>query len=155
MATWQLTIDCDNPTRMVQFWAPVLDYAVQPPPEGFATMNDYYRSLGVPDDELDLDGDGTDRIFDPSGTGPPIWFQPVPERKSVKNRLHIDVFPTGRDRTLTLDERRRIVEARVEELIGLGASVLRRFPDDFEGEDSVSSYFVVMLDPEGNEFCVA
>ena len=153
MATWQLTIDCDNPTRMVQFWAPVLDYAVQPPPEGFATMNDYYRSLGVPDDELDLDGDGTDRIFDPTGTGPPIWFQPVPERKSVKNRLHIDVFPTGRDRTLTLDERRRIVEARVEELIGLGASVLRRFPDDFEGDD-VANYGVTMLDPEGNEFCV-
>ena len=40
MTTWQLTIDCDDPARMVEFWAPALGYAVQPPPEGFATMND-------------------------------------------------------------------------------------------------------------------
>ena len=155
MVSWQLTIDCDNPARMVEFWAPVLGYAVQPPPEGFATMNDYYLSIGVPEDELDLDGDGTDRIYDPTGQGPRIWFQPVPERKTVKNRFHLDTYPTERDRTLPLDERRRIVEARVEELLALGATVWRRYPDDFEGEDSVSSYFVVMLDPEGNEFCVA
>lgn len=155
MANWQLTIDCDNPTRLVEFWAPVLDYEVQPPPDGFATMNDYYRSIGVPDDEIDADGDGTDRIFDPHGGGPKIWFQPVPERKSVKNRFHIDLYPTDRDRTLTLDERRRIVEAKVEELVGRGATVSRRFPEDFEGEQSVTSYFVIMLDPEGNEFCVA
>ncbi len=79
----------------------------------------------------------------------------MPERKTVKNRFHLDTYPTGRDRTLPLDERRRIVEARVEELLALGATVWRRYPEDFEGEETVSSYFVVMLDPEDNEFCVA
>ena len=155
MTKWQLTIDCDDPARMVAFWAPALDYAVQPPPEGFATMNAYYLSLGVPEDELDPDGDGTDRIYDPTGTGPGIWFQPVPERKSVKNRLHLDLYPTGRDRTLAIEDRRRLVEARVEELAARGATVWRRYPDDFDDEQTVDSYFVVMQDPEGNEFCVA
>jgi hypothetical protein len=154
MVTWQLTIDCLNPTRLVEFWAPVLGYEVQPPPDGFATMNDYYRSIGVPDDELDPDGDGTDRIFDPAGRGPKIWFQAVPDGKTVKNRLHLDVYPTDRDPTLTLEERRRIVEAKVDELVGRGATVSRRFPDDFEGQKTVTTYFVTMLDPEGNEFCL-
>ena len=117
MVTWQLTIDANNPTRLVEFWAPVLGYEVQPPPDGFATQNDYYRSIGVPDDELDLDGDGTDRIFDPRGEGPKIWFQAVPERKSGKNRFHLDIYPTGRDRSLPLEERRRIVDAKVAELV--------------------------------------
>ncbi len=152
MVTWQLTIDCDDPTRMVRFWAPALGYAVQPPPDGFATMNDYYRSIGVPDDELDVEGDGTDRIFDPTGGGPRIWFQPVPERKAVKNRFHFDLYPTGRDRSLPRDERIRLVEAKVEELLGLGATVAHRLTDHGLTDDR---YAVAMLDPEGNEFDVA
>jgi hypothetical protein len=51
---------------------------------------DYYISLGVPPEELG-DGDAVDRLVDPSGHGPAIWFQVVPERKSLKNRLHLDL----------------------------------------------------------------
>ena len=155
MVTWQLTIDANNPTRLVEFWAPVLGYEVQPPPDGFATQNDYYRSIGVPEDELDPVGDGTDRIFDPRGEGPKIWFQAVPEPKSGKNRFHLDIYPTGRDRSLPLEERRRIVDAKVAELVERGATIWRTFPDDFGDQLTDGHYFVTMLDPEGNEFCVA
>jgi hypothetical protein len=155
MVTWQLTIDCADPTRLAHFWAAALGYEIQPPPDGFATMNDYYRSLGVPEHELDQVGDGTDRIRDPAGAGPKIWFQAVPDEKAGKNRLHLDLYPTNRDRSLPLAERTRIVDARVAELEALGASVWRRWPEDFDEKLDEQSYFVTMRDPEGNEFCVA
>jgi hypothetical protein len=149
MDSWQLTIDSNDPSRLVAFWAPLLDYQVQPPPEGFDTWNDYYRSVGVPDDELDADGDGADRIFDPSGKGPNIWFQIVPELKTGKNRLHLDLFVTPR-RSTPYDVRRPLIEAKVAELLGRGATI-RTIADDREQDQ----YSTVMLDPEGNEFCVA
>ncbi|KQY64900.1 hypothetical protein ASD30_07060 [Nocardioides sp. Root140] len=156
MVAWQLTIDANDPARLVKFWAPLLGYEVQPPPAGFDTWNDYYRSLGVPEHELDTDGDGSDRIFDPNGEGPTIWFQIVPEHKSGKNRLHLDLFPTGRDRSLPMEERVRLVDAKVAEVVAAGATVLRRNPADFpEGETLEGFYAVTLGDPEGNEFCVA
>ena len=100
MVTWQLTIDCADPARMVRFWGPALGYEVAPPPEGHATWNEWYLAVGVPAAELDLAGDGSDRLQDPTGAGPRIWFQAVPEPKTVKNRLHLDLYPPGRDRTL-------------------------------------------------------
>jgi hypothetical protein len=149
MVTWQLTIDCADPARMVAFWGPALGYEPTPPPEGRATWNDWYLSVGVPAEELEGD-DGSDRLQDPSGDGPRIWFQKVPERKHGKNRLHLDLFPTGPDRrSLPLARRREIVEARVAELVAAGASVLRR-TDDHGGH-----YAATMADPEGNEFCVS
>lgn len=147
MAEWQLTIDCNDPDPLVRFWAEVLDYEVQPPPDGFATWNDWYLSVGVPEDELDLDGDGADRIYDPTGKGPKIWFQVVPETKTIKNRLHLDVY-VGGGRSVPIEERRRRVDDRVSELVDLGASI--HHVTDVDG-----SYFTVMQDPAGNEFCVA
>ncbi|NYG60260.1 hypothetical protein BJ980_003183 [Nocardioides daedukensis] len=154
MTDWQLTIDSIDPKRQVAFWAPLLDYRVQPAPDGFESWNAYYVSIGVPEDELDHDGDGADRIYDPTGAGPTIWFQAVREKKVDKNRLHLDVYPTGRDQGLSLDERARIVEEKVEQVQLAGASVLRRFPADFPEAGEVEGYFVVMADPEGNEFCI-
>ncbi|MFN8189453.1 MAG: VOC family protein [Nocardioidaceae bacterium] len=146
---WQITIDCADPAPLVRFWAAALDYVVTPPPEGFDTWNAYYLSVGVPEDELDLDSDGADRIMDPTGAGPAFWFQVVPEPKTDKNRLHLDLFPTRRDRSLPLDERRRIVDATVADLEALGATIWRRLDDD------PSHYAVTLRDPGGNEFCVA
>lgn len=91
----QIAWDCADPARMVAFWAPAPGYAVAPPPQGHDTWNDYYLSIGVPEDELDLAGDGADSIVDPGGAGPRIWFQQVPEGKQVKNRLHLDVLVGG------------------------------------------------------------
>jgi hypothetical protein len=122
--TWQLTVDARDPALLVDFWAPLLGYE----PTG-------------PDDPY------VHRIVDPAGHGPPIWFQQADGAKTGKNRLHLDIYPTGQDRSLPLPERQRLVDARVVELVEVGATVLERIsePDD---------YHVVMQDPEGNEFCV-
>ncbi len=136
---------------MVAFWGPALGYEPQPPPEGFATMNEWYLSIGVPEDELDLDGDGSDRLQDPKGEGPKIWFQSVPEGKSVKNRFHFDLYPSG-GRDVPLAVRKERVDAKVAELLAAGATLRDPYPGADELPDR---YTQGMFDPEGNEFCVA
>ena len=145
MVFWQLTIDANDPAKLAQFWAQALGYQPTPPHEPDTTWHKLYRArLG---EEASFD----DRLFDPAGLQPPIWFQQVPESKAGKNRVHLDLYPTGRDNSLPMDRRIEIVEAKVAELIQLGAAVERRERED-DPEDPV--YFVVMHDPEGNEFCV-
>jgi hypothetical protein len=141
--SYQLTIDCADADLMAHFWAAALRYVVAPPPEGFATWDDWYRSVGVPEEEL---GAGDDRIVDPDGEGPAIWFQVVPETKSVKNRWHIDVNAGG-GRGTPLGVRRERVDAEVSRLVALGATRLR-----VASEEGMDHYAVAMLDPEGNEF---
>lgn len=145
MVTYQLVIDCRSPATLAQFWAEALGYVVAPPPAGFETWDEFYRSIGVPEDEL---GGGPDRIVDPRGEGPAIWFQVVPEAKSVKNRLHIDIHASG-GRSVSLDVRRENVEAAVARLADLGAARVRTL-----AEEGLDHYAVAMLDPEGNEFDV-
>jgi predicted enzyme related to lactoylglutathione lyase len=107
----ELVVDCSDPVSLAKFWAEVLGY------------------------ELKRDG-SIDYIEGPDKSAPLIIFAPVPERKTVKNRLHIDVNPTDRDQG-----------AEVERIVALGA----RRVDVGQGGD-VS--WVVLADPEGNEFCV-
>lgn len=145
---FQLVIDCADPEPLVRFWAAALGYRVQDPPEGHATWRDYYVSVGVPQEELG-DGDCADRLVDPAGAGPAIWFQVVPEEKTLKNRLHLDVL-VGGGRSVQVAVRRQRVDAVVEQLLRLGATVLRKHDDG-----AVDHYGVTMADPEGNEFCVA
>ncbi len=83
---FQLVLDCAGSDRLARFWAAALGYELAPPPAGFATWNDFYRDLGVPEDEL---AEGADRISDPTGYGPSIWFHVVQDAKTVKNRLHL------------------------------------------------------------------
>lgn len=141
--TYQLAIDCADADRMAHFWAAALHYVVPPPPQGFDTWDDWYRSVGVPEDEL---GAGDDRIVDPHNEGPAVWFQVVPEAKSVKNRLHIDVTASG-GRDVPIEARRERVDAEVERLVALGATRVR-----LVSEEGMDHYAVAMLDPEGNEF---
>ena len=155
MVFWQLTIDANDPAVLARFWAQALGYQPVPPAEPQTTWNAHYRShLGEdPQDARDArDAAFEDRLFDPDGRRPPIWFQEVPEAKAGKNRLHLDLYPTGRDNALPMERRIEIVEAKAAELIGLGASVERRGRYD-DPEDPI--YYVVMHDPEGNEFCVS
>lgn len=150
MVAWQLTIDANDPARMARFWAPQLGYVPQPPPEGFDSWLAWYQHV-VPDDGLDGDPDEfVDRIVDPTGQGPTIWFQPVPEPKTAKTRFHFDLFVA--DRSEPLEEVVRAVDAKVAELVALGAAVgeVRRTETE-----SLQRYAVLMHDPEGNEFCVA
>ncbi|MDP9224843.1 MAG: VOC family protein [Actinomycetota bacterium] len=106
----ELCIDCWDRERLAAFWAEVLGYETK-----------------YEDDEVFIEGS--------TGSGPIILFPVVPEGKTVKNRLHIDVNPTDGDQS---DEVRR--------LENLGATKI----DIGQGDVS----WVVMADPEGNEFCV-
>ena len=60
--------------------------------KGFATWDDWRRDIGLPDEEL---GGGADSIIDPDGRGPRIWFHMLPDVKTVKNRLHLDIYVSG------------------------------------------------------------
>ena len=126
---FQLVIDCAEPEPLARFWAAALGYVLEPPPEGFATWDDYYRDLGLPESFL---GHGTDCIIDPAGSGPRVWFQMVPDVKTVKNRLHLDLI------TDTFD-------AETGRLLSLGARRLR----DVQG---AGSSWTTFADIEGNEF---
>jgi hypothetical protein len=142
-ARFQLVIDCADPDLLAHFWASALQYELEPPPAGFATWNDYWRDVGVPEDEL---GPGADCIIDPDGGGPRIWFQVVPETKNVKNRWHLDVHASG-GRTVPIDIRRERVDAEARRLSGLGATMVGVL-----AEEGLDHYAIAMKDPEGNEF---
>ncbi len=145
MVFWQLTVDANDPPLLARFWSRALGYEPVPPAEPETAWHAHYRSR--------LGGEAAfdDRIFDPGGLRPPIWFQRVPEHKAGKNRLHLDLFPTGRDNSLTMDRRVELVEAKTAELIALGATVLSRVQED-DPDDPI--YTVLLRDPEGNEFCI-
>ncbi|UUN30779.1 VOC family protein [Streptomyces sp. FIT100] len=116
----ELAIDCADPVALARFWCSVLGYEVQDEGDGIVTIG----SPMVPE--------GKSRI----GPVPPtLTFACVPEGKTVKNRLHLDVNPTDREQ-----------DEEVRRLLDLGA----RRADVGQGEES----WVVLADPEGNEFCV-
>ncbi|MFJ8749580.1 VOC family protein [Streptomyces sp. NPDC102441] len=134
----QVTFDCANPERLARFWCEVLGYVVPLAPEGFATWADYDRSLPP-------ERQGAAFVcMDPSGVGPRLFFQRVPEGKVVKNRVHLDVrVGTG----LVGDERVAALEAECARLVALGAVRVRLLrADDF------NESCLVMQDIEGNEF---
>jgi Glyoxalase-like domain len=142
---YQITIDCVDPDRMARFWAEALGYQLEGPPDGFESWREYWVSVGVPEDEV---GDGYDSIVDPAGAKPRIWFQPVPEAKSVKNRLHFDLL-VGGGRSASIETRMERVIATAARLTGLGATERRRMHTPEQDH-----FFIGMVDPEGNEFDV-
>ena len=140
---FQLVIDCADPELLARFWAAALGYELEPPPDGFASWDAYWRDVGVPEEEL---GGGEDRIVDPSREGPRIWFQVVPERKAIKNRWHIDIGASG-GRAVPIEMRKQRVDAEAARLADLGARFVRVLE-----EEGLDHYAVAMKDPEGNEF---
>ena len=127
-ASFQVVIDCGDPARVATFWAGALGYRIQDPlPPG----EDPSRAAAV---------------VDPDGVRPRISFQRVSEAKVVKNRVHLDLNVSG-GYGVPIDERRRRIDAEVDRVRRLGATVLRPV-------EQWDEYWVVMADPEGNEFCV-
>jgi hypothetical protein len=139
----QLVFDTADPDRQAHFWAEALGYQLQPPPDGFDSWESFLRSAGIPADRWNE----ASAITDPDGKGPRIFFQKVPEGKTAKNRLHMDINASG-GRGVALEDRKQRVDAEVKRLKALGATD-RRGAIDKDGE-----YWVRMNDPEGNEFCV-
>ncbi|NEB00057.1 VOC family protein [Streptomyces sp. SID13726] len=144
---WKLVVDAADPHAQADFWAAALHYLAEDNDAlvrrltGFGAVEpeatvEYHGRLAFrdliavrhPDDPYDEET-GT-------GRGRRLLFQRVPEAKSVKNRLHLDLHAGDGQRA-----------AEVERLTGLGASVLREVKE-------MGGEWVVMADPEGNEFCV-
>ena len=122
---FQVTFDCAEPERVARFWCEVLGYVLPPQAEGEKTWS---------------------ACVDPSGAGPRLYFQQVPEGKIVKNRVHLDIrVGTG----LVGDERVAVLEAECARLVGLGATRVRLLAADEENESCL-----LMQDVEGNEFCL-
>src|SRR5690242_13226613 len=126
----QVTFDCAQPERVGRFWCEVLGYVVPPSIEEMS-----------PEDKASAFA-----CVDPSGVGPRLYFQRVPEGKVVKNRVHLDVrVGTG----LVGEERVAVLEAEGARLVALGATRVRLLPADEDDESCL-----VMQDVEGNEFCL-
>jgi hypothetical protein len=116
---FQVTFDCEEPGRVAEFWCQVLGYVIE--------------DSGVV-------------CVDPAGRGPRLYFQGVPERKVVKNRVHLDLrVGTG----LVGAQRLAKLETECSRLVALGAVRVRLLSADDENESCI-----VMQDIEGNEFCL-
>jgi hypothetical protein len=139
---FQVTFDSADPGAHAAFWAEALHYIQAPPPSGFDSWDAALDAWGIPAERRN---DRT-ALVDPKGAGPRLLFQKVPESKTAKNRVHLDlraaagVPPEGRSDAL---------EAECTRLVALGARRVRRLEAD--GIDQVC---IVMQDPEGNEFCL-
>ena len=114
----ELAIDCADPSGLARFWCSVLGYKVQDEDDGLVT-------IGPP-----MVPDGKSH----HGPVPPVLtFAQVPEGKTVKNRLHLDVSPADRSQ-----------DEEITRLIGLGATVFNDNRPEFS--------WVTLADPEDNEF---
>ena len=109
----EICFDCADPDGVAAFWSEVLGWPMVSDPEGYCWLS----ATGKPD------------------TPPLVVFVAVPEPKTVKNRVHLDLAPSGTDQATEL-----------ERLLALGA----RRVDIGQGEQP----WVVLADPEGNEFCL-
>ena len=147
----QITFDAHDPAGLSTFWRDALGY-VHPGPPGvevpagvdpLAVWDQFLARLGVPAEERN----SKSAIEDPEGHGPRVFFQRVPEGKVAKNRVHLDVRAAP---GLQGDERMAALEAECARLVALGGTRVERF----EPEPPMSAGWIVMTDPEGNEFCL-
>lgn len=147
----QVTFDAHDPRALSTFWRDALGYVHPAPPgvtlpEGadpLAAWDEFVERIGIPVEERN----SRSAIEDPEGRGPRIFFQRVPEDKVTKNRLHLDVRAAP---GLQGDERMAALEAECERLVALGAARVRRV----DPAPPMETGFIVMTDPEGNEFCL-
>ena len=134
-----LTLDCANARLLADFWKTALGYVDEPPPAPFTTREEWLAQFDLAADESPDDGAW---LCDPEGVGPRLAILRVPEPKTAKNRLHLDIRVPGHGGP---EDRWARVRAESARLVAAGGSVL----------EDVVGHHVVMADPEGNEFCVA
>jgi len=116
MRIQHVTVDCADPYGLATFWSKAMDWPIS-----------------------DIDAPGDDEVLvEPTVPGvPELLFKAVPEPKTVKNRLHLDLVPEERTR-----------DEEVSRLVGFGAVLVA----DHRGDSGRG--WVLLADPEGNEFCV-
>ena len=139
---FQVTFDAADPRGLGGFWAEALGYEEDKPPDGFTDWEDWLRKSGIPEDHWN----DAYALSDPEGKLPRIFIQRVPEPKTAKNRVHLDLN-VGGGLSRPIEERREKVDSEAHRLAALGATQLR-------AADERGEYWIVMQDPEGNEFCI-
>ncbi len=147
----QVTFDCGDPAALSRFWRDVLDYVIPGPPgveladgaDPLDAWQDFLAGIGVPEHQRN----SRSAVEDPDGTGPRLFFQQVPEGKTAKNRVHLDVRAAP---GLEGEARMAALDAEAERLATLGATRVSRT----EPAPPMENGFIVMTDPEGNEFCL-
>ena len=136
---FQLTFDRHDIETMMRFWAVALSYSVQEPPEGFSSWAEFATNQGTPEALWPA------AVIDPAGKGPRMFFQPVPEGKTAKNRVHLDInVSEGAESNA---DGRRLALAHADRCVNAGATLATVFDCD-------DGWHIAMLDPEGNEFCI-
>lgn len=149
--TFQVTFDAHDPRALSTFWRDVLGYVHPGPPgvevpEGSDPLDawdEFLERVGVPADQRN----NASAIEDPAGQGPRVFFQRVPESKTAKNRVHLDVRAAP---GLQGEARMAALEAECERLVSLGACRIQRL----EPDPPMGFGHIVMQDPEGNVFCL-
>jgi hypothetical protein len=138
----QIVFDAVDTRRLAGFWAAALadrGYRIPDPPGGYADWPAWLSDQGVPEEAwyagFAIEADGQPRIF----------FQQVPEAKTAKNRVHLDLLAGGGSR-VPLEEQKARVAAAVQRLTGLGATYVTETTEH-------GVHWAVLLDVEGNEFC--
>ena len=121
--TVQITFDAADPGALASFWQEVLGYVRQPPPEGFDSWEEALGAFGVPDELWNSRA----ALIVPDGAGPRVFIQQVPEGKSAKNRVHLDVRTAP---NLVGEERMATLEAECDRLVALGGTKLYRVEPD-------------------------
>ena len=139
---FQVVFDATDPQRLARFWALALNYELQLPPPEFDTWDEFADKMGIPEE----DRDKLVALVPKGKVGNRILFQKVPEGKTAKNRLHIDV-PSGAERNAPRLEHLAAIEEKVSELVAAGAV-------KGESKSEFGAEWTIMQDPEGNEFCV-
>ncbi len=143
VAKISITIDAGDPRLLADFWSTALGYVEADPPTGWSTWEAWLSDHNVPESDWN---DGA-ALEDPLGHGPSISILKVPEAKTVKNRLHLDLHVSG-GRHVDSEIRSSRIQSTVSSLIAMGATVVAQYADGARLDH------VVLADPEGNEFCV-
>src|SRR5579872_1371462 len=108
-----ITFDCADPERLAAFWGEALGYRPRELPAGYASWAEYLAAQGIPEGQWSTSA----AVSDPEGLRPRLLFLKVPEGKTVKNRVHLDLAPAG------------TMRAEVDRLVALGARVVRVYDD--------------------------
>jgi hypothetical protein len=138
---FQVTFDCHDPDRLGRFWAVALGYSPEPPPDPFTTWEEFADAYEIPPEHRN----DMNAVLDPEGRLPRLLFQKVPEGKTAKNRVHLDIN-AGAGLAYG-PQRAAAVDGHVRRCVQAGATVVAE-------HDNGRERHVVLRDPEGNEFCV-
>jgi len=137
----QIVFACQDPDRLATFWAAVLGYVLQPPPEGFSSWDEFADTVGIPIEKRN----DISACIDPDGIGPRLLFERY-DGGAANRRVHVDVNALGRG--LAEEQRSARLEDERGRLEALGAMFHR------EATGMAGEHWYEFHDPEGNWFCV-